>query len=99
MERTAKLFKNGRSRAVRIPRAFKLEGDDVVLTQHGDGVLIRPAKRDDFSELLAWLRAQPPLEEHERIPVIEDSPPEPVTCFENWIDGTDEVPSATPARS
>jgi virulence-associated protein VagC len=32
MERTAKLFRNGGLRAVRIPREFKLDSDEVVLT-------------------------------------------------------------------
>lgn len=72
--RTAKLFKNGGSRAVRIPRAFDLPGDDVVLTQHGDGVLVRPVKAD-VQGLLAWRRSMGPLPEDERMPQIEDYPP------------------------
>ena len=77
MERAAKLFKNGGSRAVRIPREFKLEGDDVVLTQHGDGVLVRP-RRSNIKALLDYLEAEGPLSPEERLPEIADTPPRPV---------------------
>jgi hypothetical protein len=37
-----------------------------------------------MQELLAWLRAQKPLEPHERMPETEDLPLAPVTCFDDW---------------
>lgn len=39
---TAKLFKNGQSQAVRLPKAFRFEGDQVYLKRVGNGVLLLP---------------------------------------------------------
>ncbi|CDN55344.1 Hypothetical protein RG1141_CH30080 [Neorhizobium galegae bv. officinalis bv. officinalis str. HAMBI 1141] len=41
---TVSIFKNGRSRAVRIPKEFDLDGDKVVMVKQPDGsILIRTA--------------------------------------------------------
>ena len=42
MPQTAKLFKNGRSQAVRLPKEFRFEGDRVRVTRMGAGVLLEP---------------------------------------------------------
>ena len=44
MTRTAKLFRTGGSQALRLPKAFRFEGDTVVLRRTNAGVLISPAK-------------------------------------------------------
>jgi len=44
--KTAKLFRNGRSQAVRLPREFRFEGDEVRIRQLGDGVLLEPCITD-----------------------------------------------------
>ena len=36
----AKLFQNGRSQAVRLPREFRFEGDRVRVRRVGNGVLL-----------------------------------------------------------
>ena len=46
MPRTAKLFRNGRSQAVRLPREFRFEGDEVRIRQLGNGVLLEPRITD-----------------------------------------------------
>ena len=38
----AKLFRNGRSQAVRLPREFRFRGDRVRLRRVGEGVLLEP---------------------------------------------------------
>ena len=38
----AKLFRNGRSQAVRLPREFRFEGDQVRLRRVPEGVLLEP---------------------------------------------------------
>jgi antitoxin VapB len=38
----AKLFQNGRSQAVRLPREFRFEGDRVRIRRVGQGVLLEP---------------------------------------------------------
>jgi antitoxin VapB len=52
--KTAKLFKNGRSQAVRLPREFRFEGNEVRIRQIGSGVLLEPIISDSskwFDEL------------------------------------------------
>ena len=42
----AKLFWNGRSQAVRLPKEFRFEGDEVSIRREGDAVILEPiAKR------------------------------------------------------
>jgi antitoxin VapB len=41
---TAKLFINGRSQAVRLPKEFRFEGDEVFIKRIGDAVVLLPRK-------------------------------------------------------
>jgi antitoxin VapB len=50
MTMTAKLFRNGRSQAVRLPREFRFDGDRVRVRRAGRGVLVEPL----FSDVAAW---------------------------------------------
>ena len=40
--KTAKLFKNGQSQAVRLPREFRFEGTQVYIKRMGNAVLLLP---------------------------------------------------------
>jgi len=55
MPRTAKLFRNGRSQAVRLPSAFRFEGSEVFIRRDqatGDVILSRrPESWEEFFEL------------------------------------------------
>jgi len=42
----AKLFRNGRSQAVRLPREFRFEGDSVRVRRVPEGVLLEPMISD-----------------------------------------------------
>jgi len=42
----AKLFRNGRSQAVRLPREFRFEGDAVRVRRVPEGVLLEPLIHD-----------------------------------------------------
>jgi virulence-associated protein VagC len=42
----AKLFRNGRSQAVRLPREFRFEGNQVRVRRLADGVLLEPLIAD-----------------------------------------------------
>ena len=44
--KTARLFRNGRSQAVRLPREFRFEGDEVRIRHVGHGVLLEPRITD-----------------------------------------------------
>ena len=41
----AKLFRNGRSQAVRLPKAFRIQGDEVTVRREGDAVILEPIKK------------------------------------------------------
>lgn len=43
--RTAKLFKNGESQAVRLPKEFRFEGTEVLIKRVGDAVILLPAAK------------------------------------------------------
>ncbi len=74
LERHVKLFKNGRNKAVRIPREFEFPGDDAIMRKEGDKIIIEPAPKK--KSLLELLDEWEPIDEE--FPEIEDLPPEPV---------------------
>jgi antitoxin VapB len=39
---TARIFNNGRSQAVRLPKEFQFVGKDVYIQKHGEAVLLIP---------------------------------------------------------
>jgi antitoxin VapB len=41
---TAKLFLNGKSQAVRLPKEFRFEGDEVYIKRVGDAVVLLPRR-------------------------------------------------------
>jgi antitoxin VapB len=43
--KTAKIFKNGRSQAVRLPKDFQFQADQVLIQKHGDAVIIVPQEK------------------------------------------------------
>ncbi len=47
MTATAKLFMNGRSQAVRLPKEFRFEGDEVCIKRVGSAVIL-------FEKSQAW---------------------------------------------
>ena len=48
---TAKLFVNGRSQAVRLPKAYRFEGQEVYIKRTPEGVLLIPKDRSVWD---AW---------------------------------------------
>jgi len=74
--RIARLFRNGRNQAVRLPREFEMKAREVIIRKQGDSLIITPkpetwedyfasAQRlsDDFPEDIA----DPPLEPREEL--------------------------------
>jgi antitoxin VapB len=53
--KTAKLFRNRRSQAVRLPREFRFEGDEVLIKRVGDAVVLLP-KSGGWESLVASLK-------------------------------------------
>jgi antitoxin VapB len=71
--RTARLFRNNHSQAVRIPRDFELSGDEVLIQKKGDCLILKPVKKIPFRDLvMQWDSLD------ETLPAIEDLPAEPV---------------------
>lgn len=53
---TAKLFFNGRSQAVRLPKEFRFEGQaEVCIERDGDRVILSPGKRVSIERLISAL--------------------------------------------
>lgn len=52
----AKLFTHGGSQAVRLPKAFRFESDEVLIRKEGDKVVLEPTRKD-FSALWAAIDA------------------------------------------
>lgn len=50
MMQTAKVFPNGRSQAVRLPKEFRFESDEVYVTRLGSAVVLIP-KTDSWNVL------------------------------------------------
>jgi antitoxin VapB len=61
IERHARLFRNGRNQALRIPRDFELPGNEVIIHKEGNRLIVEPVvKERDLLSLLATLE---PIEE------------------------------------
>jgi len=55
---TAKIFQHGGSQAVRLPKAFRFEGAEVLIEKRGDEVILKPvpaAKFRSFTEIARYL--------------------------------------------
>jgi antitoxin VapB len=72
-ERHVKIFKNGRNRAVRIPREFEFPGNEAIMRKEGARLIIEPVPP---KSLLAVLATLAPLSED--FPAISDVPADPV---------------------
>ena len=71
MAKTAKLFPNGRSQAVRLPAEFRFPGDQVRIRRVGRGVLLEPLGVDPrtWFEELDRFRDEPFMADGRRQPV------------------------------
>ena len=76
MVKTAKLFRNGQSQAVRLPKEFRFEGDFVYIKKSGKAIVLLPARGswdslveslDKFSDDFMSERSQPLSQEREAL--------------------------------
>lgn len=77
----AKLFRNNRSQAVRIPVEFELPGDRVLISRDGERLIIEPVRKPGLVALLAQWAKEPPLDREDDFPEIDDSPVKPEDIF------------------
>ena len=52
--KTAKLFKNGQSQAVRLPKEFRMSGDEVYIKKQGEAIILLP-KENSWAPLFSSL--------------------------------------------
>ncbi len=80
--KTAKLFRNGRSQAVRLPKEFRFEGEEVLVNRVGDAVVLLPMSSSWdvlveslrlFSEDFMAERRQPEVEHREGLSDAPDA--------------------------
>ena len=69
-QKHVRLFRNGRSQAVRIPVEFELPGDEAIMHREGDRLVIEPVRKRG---LVALLKAMKPLAED--LPEIDNPVP------------------------
>lgn len=50
---TAKIFENGKSQAVRLPKKFRFSGDEVYVQRSGQAVVLLPGKKQPGKPL--WM--------------------------------------------
>ncbi len=74
--KTAKLFQNGQSQAVRLPKEFRFEGDEVFIKKSGSAVVLIPlvnswdslkGSLDKFTKDYAGESKQPEQQEREAL--------------------------------
>lgn len=77
--KTAKLFKNGQSQAVRLPKEFRIQGTEVYIKRQGEAIVLLPKEKawaplfdslNHFEKGLNIERAQP-KENQKRDPLFE----------------------------
>ncbi len=68
METIAKLFKNGRSQAVRLPKAFRFKGDTVKIKKDGDKVILEPIDKTQWPD--GFWKIFTPDQDFEAIPPL-----------------------------
>ena len=77
----ARLFRNNRSQAVRIPVEFELPGEKVLISRDGDRLIIEPVRKAGLAALLAQWGNEPPLGPEDDFAEIDDKPVEPEDIF------------------
>jgi antitoxin VapB len=82
---TAKIFQHGGSQAVRLPKAFRFSGSEVLIEKHGDDVVLRPVphtKFKSFTEITRHLaEAFPDAEEFPEPPPRPSAHERPILEF------------------
>jgi antitoxin VapB len=70
----AKVFWTGRSQAVRLPKEFRFEGDEVLIRRKGDAVILEPLRRRRSWPRGYWDRLRELAKDFE-FPEVEPLPP------------------------
>ena len=75
VSKVAKVFKNGRSQAVRIPKEFRFDTDEVLIERKGEKLILTPRKPRPWKTWAEYFAIQEPIDDDFVIP--EDTPIKP----------------------
>jgi antitoxin VapB len=78
MKTTTKVFNQGNSQAVRIPKKFRFTVSEVEIEKLGDAVILRPKQRD------RWANLKRSLQMFEGVKIERNPPKE--SDRRNWLD-------------
>ena len=78
MADTAKVFMSGRSQAVRLPKAYRVDAAEMTIERVGDALVLRPIRPDALERFLAHRDAHLAAHPDDRFP-DRDQP--------DWEDG------------
>ena len=71
--KVAKVFKNGRSQAVRIPKEFRFDTDEVLIERKGEKLILTPRKPRPWKTWAEYFATREPLSD-DFPDDIEDTP-------------------------
>lgn len=74
MRLTAKVFKNGQSQAIRIPKEFRVNSDEVYIEKVNNTLVIKPKSKDkweSFFQELSKVDTHNFLKQREQLPMQE----------------------------
>jgi antitoxin VapB len=77
--KVAKVFKNGRSQAVRIPKEFRLDVDEVLIERKGKRLILTPRKPRPWKTWKEYFANLDPISDDFVAP--EDTPNKPIKGF------------------
>lgn len=66
---TAKIFWSGRSQAVRLPKNFRFDGEEVRIRRHGNAVILEPLTHD-----WAWLDSLADTLDNDFVQAVDEQP-------------------------
>jgi antitoxin VapB len=77
--KVAKVFKNGRSQAVRIPKEFRFNTDEVLIERMGEKLILTPRKPRPWKTWKEYFATLDPISDDFVLP--EDTPIKPTKGF------------------
>ena len=79
VSKVAKVFKNGRSQAVRIPKEFRLDTDEVLIERKGKKLILTPRVKRPWRTWAEYFATLDPISDDFTLP--EDTPIKPTKGF------------------